>query len=132
MFYFPVLRHLENNMVVTSLPSLGQGKTLNASYIIKKNLTRNFFFAITIRRVRTFYTYKKPTTDMYTLILDSKIITHTGYYNHSDVREVYTIIPLKQSNVYSTFCRIENILKFYCENKIWRSSQEGGRTRKIT
>ena len=48
-------------MVVISPQSLGQGESM-------KKIVIDFFFAITIRRVRTFYTYKKkPTTDMYIL-----------------------------------------------------------------
>ena len=35
---------------------------------MKKKLKSNFSFAVTIRRVRTFDTYKKPTTDVYTLL----------------------------------------------------------------
>ena len=39
--------HQKNNMVVTSLPSLGQGEKIEL-----------VFFAIIIRRIRSFYTYK--------------------------------------------------------------------------
>ena len=50
-------------MVVTSLPSLGQGETgsnfSNFKHKLhKKNCNRIVFFAITFRRIRTFYSYK--------------------------------------------------------------------------
>ena len=54
-------------MVVTSLPSLGQGESEN-DFSKKKNLEIIiFFFAITIKRIRTFYSYNKLKTDIYTL-----------------------------------------------------------------
>ena len=39
-------------------------KTLNANYILKKSCNRTGSFAFTIRTRRTFYTYKKLTTDI--------------------------------------------------------------------
>ena len=39
----------------------------------KKKIIIKLFFAITIRRTRTFYTYKKPKTDIYTLISKLRI-----------------------------------------------------------
>ena len=58
---------------------------------MKKNCNRIAFFAVTIRRVRTFYIYKNPTTDI--------IYTLSCFMDCSDMKQLFHPQSLKLKTI---------------------------------
>ena len=87
--------------VVSSFPLLGQSDSgsdfsklfKNANYTTTKNRNQ-MFLGITIRRVRIFNTYKKPTTDTYTLKRTFFTLKQFSYRNILELRKIYLLLFL--------------------------------------